>query len=153
MHEHDVLQKLSCYIDVPCIVQWVLLWYSAPSMGFPVVFCSYENVDLVIANTGNYGRVLMKAWSRPSKFRSKTFPPRRCFLTAQGVVSKINQRIGWEQIRPDNVIKGWKIGGQPEPLDEDDDLMKLGPERECETLEGSGQEDEDDEEWTNFGSA
>ena len=40
------------------------------------------------------------------------------------------------------------MGGHPEFLNEDDDLMNWGL-IECESLEGSEQEDEDREEWIN----
>ena len=95
------------------------------TMGSPVVFCSFNGFScgiLLLRECWSGNCEYWKLWqgfdeALESAFKipmSKTFPPRRCFLTAQGVVSTINQRIGWEQIRPDNVIKGWKIGGQPD---------------------------------------
>ena len=81
---------------------------------------------------------------------SMTFLPRRFFLTAQGLFSVMKQRIGWRQIRPDDLMRGWGIGGQPEHLDEDDELLNVDQERTRECLEGSDLEDEHDEEWRNW---
>ena len=81
---------------------------------------------------------------------SMTFLPRRIFLTAQGLFSVMKQRIGWRQIRPDNLMRGWEIGGQPEHLDEDDELLNVDQERTRECPEGSDLEDEHDEVWRNW---
>ena len=83
---------------------------------------------------------------------SMTFLPRRFFLTAQGLFSVMKQRIVWRQIRPDNLMRGWEIGGQPEHLDDDDDddLLNKDQERTRECPESSDLEDEHDEVWRNW---
>ena len=53
---------------------------------------------------------------------SKAFPPRLFLLTAQGLISALNQKSDLRQIWRDNVIKGWELGGQPQLPDAEDDL-------------------------------
>ena len=31
MQENQILEALNCDMEVPCIVQWWMLWYSAPT--------------------------------------------------------------------------------------------------------------------------
>ena len=99
----------------------------------------------------NYSRVTDAALESPFTVpMSMTFLPMRFFLTAQGLFSVMKQRIGWRQIRPDNLMRGWEIGGQHEHLDEDDVLLNVDQERTCESLEGSVLEDEHGEVWKNW---
>ena len=129
---------------MPCIVEWALFWDSARAR---------MHADLRIEGRvlENYSRVTDVALESPFTVpMSMTFLPSRFFLTAQGLFSVMKQRIGWRQIRPDNLMRGWVIGGQPEHLDEDDVLLNVDQERTCESLEGSDLEDEHGDVWKNW---
>ena len=137
LHEHDILQIW--ILTLMCRVSWT-------GLSFGILLVRIEGRMLE-----NYSRVpdeaLESAFTVPM---SMTLLPRRFFLTAQGLFSVMKQRIGWRQIRPDNLMRGWEIGGQPEHLDDDDELLNKDQERTRECPEGSDLEDEHDEVWRNW---
>ena len=77
MQENKILEALNYDIDVPCVVQWKKLWYSAPTslnialLNGGVIFAEYsETVNVAIE-----GSSVLPLW------RGNT--PRSCFLRAQ----------------------------------------------------------------------
>ena len=112
--ENKILEVLDSNIDVPCIVQWWILWYSAPTS----LNDDFLNDDVILEthNKGN-NTAFETAFDFPS---TQTQTPRTCFLEAQRLMLMICT-FGWVRI-PERELTGGDIGGRPDlpPQNEDD---------------------------------
>ena len=74
---------------------------------------------------------------------SPIFPTRRRLLTAQGLISRMNQKNGLSAC-----LRCWEVGGQPEIQKEQEDLMRFDLDREYVDEKDFGQDN--DSEWRSW---
>ena len=112
------MKSLHYDTEVPCVMQWGLLWYSAPS---------HLNEILI---KGGASQTCHDKTVRKATETSFTFPfeewhmPRTTFLeTQKKMMLQCVQGWAW---RPERDMKGWYLGGRPDlfPEKEGDDPIK-----------------------------
>ena len=80
MQEEDMGRELGCEICVPCVVQWCMLWFSAPTR----LNQTLEDEDINIAKYHEVVDMAIKeAFSTPS---GGSHTPRTCMLTTVAAV-------------------------------------------------------------------
>ena len=122
LQEKKVLEALTHDIDVPCIVQWRMLWYSAPT-----------SLDNALLNDG----VILETFNEPMNWAFQSAfvlphwrmnTPRSRFLRSiRAMLEGVTEWV-WD---PERDMHGWEQGGRPDLLldDEDDEQDEdNGPE-------------------------
>ena len=94
LKENDILEALKYDIDVPCPLQWGLLWFSAPS-----------NLNRKFVNNG----------TKVAKFRDTVnsaieLTPRACFLRVVSIFLSYAIDKDWNL---EEEMKGWGAGEGP----------------------------------------
>ena len=100
-------------IEVPCIMQWRLLWYSAQ--------CHLKNVGVLQAcHDQTIKKAIETAFTCQIEERHM---PRSAFMEAHHMMM-VHHKHGWA-LRPERSMNGWNLGGPPDALSENkgDDLM------------------------------
>ena len=122
LQEAQVLEPVNSDIEIPCVVQWGMLWFSAPTS---------LNNDLL-----NDGVILEKQTETINwAFHNASFlpcwwmnPPRSCFLRSIRAVLEGMTEWVWN---PQREMKGWELGGRPDLVPEnEDDKLDAGTEPE-----------------------
>ena len=121
LQECKVFEYLSYDIEVPCVVQWEMLWYSGSTR---------FNNDLI--NDGVIHEQYDKAVSMAIEILSpdpfwRRHTPRSSFLETKQLVM-VHCMPGWVW-RLDRGMMGWELGGRPDLLlENEDDGQDVEPE-------------------------
>ena len=119
--EARTLEALNYDLDVPCVVQWAVLWFAAPSS---------LNNELINAGLQRriYYEVIHTALHLAIAYPLKgEHTPRVCLLRAvRHVLSGMPDNI-WHLKRE---LKGWELGGEPDLLSDNDEEYELDNESE-----------------------
>ena len=115
LQENKKLLSFNCYIDVPCVVQWKLLWFSAPTSlnnDFLNDGVILEKYDETVNMSCRSAYILLYGWMNT---------PRACFTRT--ILEMLGRRTA-----PARETKGWELG-RPDPLPEnEDDGQDIEPE-------------------------
>ena len=121
LQEAKTLEALNYDLDVPCVVQWAVLWFAAPS-----------SLNKELINAG-LQRKLYYEVIHTALYLAITYPfigehtPRVFLLrSALHVLSDMPDNI-WHLKRE---MKGWELGGQPDLLYDNDEENELDSESE-----------------------
>ena len=120
VQEHTILEALNYDTDVPCVVQWRMLWYSAPS--------SFNHDLLNDVLLAKHNKAINMAIEAPFSFPLwRRHTRRSSFFEAQRLtMMHCLQGCMW---RPEREMKGWDLGGRPDLLPEnEDDGRDTGPD-------------------------
>ena len=125
VQETKILEALNNDVDVPCVVQGWMWWYSPPTspnndlLNDGVLLAKYEEtINLAIK-----GSFILPFWRRNT--------PRSGFLRAQCLTMTGMPEWVWA---PERELKGWDVGGTPDLLPEsEDDGQDIQPDKKAVT--------------------
>ena len=120
--EAKTLEALSYDLEIPCVVQWAVLWFAAPSS------LNNELINAGLQRKIYYEVIGIALYFALSHSFKGEHTPRVCFLRAlRHVLSGMPDRI-WDLERE---LRGWELGGEPDLLsDNEHDEYELDTESE-----------------------
>ena len=108
--ENEILEALNCDLDVPCSLQWQLLWFSSPSR----LNRKFANDGTKIAKYREAVNMAIEITLTAPFERLHT--PRTCLLRTAGVVLYNSHDKDWND---EEEMKGWGLGEFPHLLPHD----------------------------------